>query len=193
MSTELNAIVLERIEVSPGLIILRVAPEGWELPEFDAGQFAVLGLPGERKDVIWRCRRNRNQTRHDSSNGHIDCFIVRREGICGVLPLVGSIGNIDSKAFCPTAGQSSLAWRQDVGHVHAGRCTQQQSACAGRDRHGVSSLHEHAAHAIHVRRKTDRCASRSKTLLGIGLSQRTWDVSAPVFLFHIYPRHVLRE
>jgi ferredoxin--NADP+ reductase len=46
MSIELNAIVLERIEVSPGLIILRVAPGGWELPEFDAGQFAVLGLPG---------------------------------------------------------------------------------------------------------------------------------------------------
>ena len=46
MSAELNAIVLERTEVSPGLIILRVAPEGWQLPEFDAGQFAVLGLPG---------------------------------------------------------------------------------------------------------------------------------------------------
>lgn len=47
MSTELNAIVLERIEVSPGLVILRVAPDGWQLPEFEAGQFAVLGLPGE--------------------------------------------------------------------------------------------------------------------------------------------------
>ena len=47
MPTVLNAIVLERIEVSPGLIILRVAPDGWQLPEFDAGQSAVLGLPGE--------------------------------------------------------------------------------------------------------------------------------------------------
>lgn len=52
MSTELNAIVLERIEVSPGLVILRVAPDGWELPAFDAGQFAVLGLSGEAA----RCR-----------------------------------------------------------------------------------------------------------------------------------------
>lgn len=47
MPIKLNAVVLERIEVSPGLIILRVAPEGWELPRFEAGQFAVLGLPGD--------------------------------------------------------------------------------------------------------------------------------------------------
>ncbi len=46
MNTELNAIVLQRIEVAPGLIILRLAPDGWELPEFESGQFAVVGLPG---------------------------------------------------------------------------------------------------------------------------------------------------
>lgn len=44
--TALNAIVTQRIEVSPGLIILRVVPDGWELPDFEPGQFAVLGLPG---------------------------------------------------------------------------------------------------------------------------------------------------
>ncbi len=42
---ELNAIVSQRIEVSPDLIILRIVPEGWDLPDFSAGQFAVLGLP----------------------------------------------------------------------------------------------------------------------------------------------------
>ena len=46
MSNELNAIVVQRIEVSPGLVILRVVPEGWELPDFEPGQYAVLGLPG---------------------------------------------------------------------------------------------------------------------------------------------------
>jgi ferredoxin/flavodoxin---NADP+ reductase len=44
--TELNALVTHRAEVAPGLLILRVAPDGWELPEFRPGQFAVLGLPG---------------------------------------------------------------------------------------------------------------------------------------------------
>jgi ferredoxin--NADP+ reductase len=44
-STVLNAVVAQRIEVAPGLVILRVVPEGWELPQFRAGQFAVLGLP----------------------------------------------------------------------------------------------------------------------------------------------------
>ena len=42
----LNAIVAQRVEVAPGLIVLRVAPEGWELPEFEPGQYAVLALPG---------------------------------------------------------------------------------------------------------------------------------------------------
>ena len=46
MATELNAIVTHRIEVASGLIILRVAPDGWELPAWKSGQFGILGLPG---------------------------------------------------------------------------------------------------------------------------------------------------
>ncbi len=42
-----NAVVTLREEVAPGLMILRVAPVGWELPAFKPGQFAVLGLPAE--------------------------------------------------------------------------------------------------------------------------------------------------
>ncbi len=48
-SHQLNAIVTQRLEVSPGLIILRVAADGWELPKFNAGQYAVLGLPVQAK------------------------------------------------------------------------------------------------------------------------------------------------
>ncbi|MCK5237855.1 MAG: ferredoxin--NADP reductase [Deltaproteobacteria bacterium] len=48
---ELNAIVTQRIEVAPGLIILQLKPEGWELPDFIPGQFAVLGLPGSSERV----------------------------------------------------------------------------------------------------------------------------------------------
>ena len=44
-TAQLNAIITQRIEVAPGLIILRVSPDGWPLPDFEAGQFAVLGLP----------------------------------------------------------------------------------------------------------------------------------------------------
>ncbi|MCP4703680.1 MAG: ferredoxin--NADP reductase [candidate division Zixibacteria bacterium] len=43
---ELNAIVSQRIEVSQGLVKLRVIPDGWELPDFKPGQYGVLGLPG---------------------------------------------------------------------------------------------------------------------------------------------------
>ena len=28
----LNAVIVQRIELAPGLIIIRVAPEGWALP-----------------------------------------------------------------------------------------------------------------------------------------------------------------
>ncbi len=42
----LNAVVAQKIEVSPSLFILRIVPDGWELPAFEPGQFAVVGLPG---------------------------------------------------------------------------------------------------------------------------------------------------
>lgn len=45
-SPTLNAVVTQRTEVAPGLIILRVAPIDWELPDFVPGQYVVLGLPG---------------------------------------------------------------------------------------------------------------------------------------------------
>ncbi len=45
MSDQLNAIVSQRIEVASGLIVLRVKPDAWELPQWKSGQFAILGLP----------------------------------------------------------------------------------------------------------------------------------------------------
>lgn len=52
MANDPNAIVIQNIEISPGLAVLRVVPDGWDLPEFTPGQFAVLGLPGRAP----RCR-----------------------------------------------------------------------------------------------------------------------------------------
>ena len=47
MAVEMKPVILtQRVEVAPGLIIIRVTPEGWQLPEFSPGQFAVLALPG---------------------------------------------------------------------------------------------------------------------------------------------------
>ena len=44
--TTLNAVVTLRNEISPWLMILQVAPDGWNLPDYVPGQFAVLGLFG---------------------------------------------------------------------------------------------------------------------------------------------------
>jgi ferredoxin--NADP+ reductase len=46
ITKEANAVVVQRIELAPGLIKLRVVPDGWELPDFKAGQYSLLGLPG---------------------------------------------------------------------------------------------------------------------------------------------------
>lgn len=41
-----NAVVLQKEELSPRLMILRAAADGWRLPVFTPGQYTVLGLPG---------------------------------------------------------------------------------------------------------------------------------------------------
>jgi len=41
----LNAIVTQKTELTPRLMILRVEADGWELPHFEPGQYTVLGLP----------------------------------------------------------------------------------------------------------------------------------------------------
>lgn len=44
--TELNAIITRRIDLAPGLWIVYVAPDGWELADFEPGQYTTLALPG---------------------------------------------------------------------------------------------------------------------------------------------------
>jgi ferredoxin--NADP+ reductase len=52
MAVALEPVVItQRIEVAQGLIIIRVTPDGWQLPDFEPGQFAVLALP-------WSARRH---------------------------------------------------------------------------------------------------------------------------------------
>lgn len=42
---DLNAVITQRIDAASGLAIFRIAPDGWQLPEFKPGQYVVLGLP----------------------------------------------------------------------------------------------------------------------------------------------------
>lgn len=42
----LNATVRWILNITPELRILHVVPEGWTVPDFEAGQYAVVGLPG---------------------------------------------------------------------------------------------------------------------------------------------------
>ncbi len=42
---ELNGIVRQVVQVSPNMKVFRIAPIGWELPDFKPGQFVGIGLP----------------------------------------------------------------------------------------------------------------------------------------------------
>lgn len=42
---ELNAVVQQVVQVSPIMKVFRIAPLGWDLPEFKPGQFVAIGLP----------------------------------------------------------------------------------------------------------------------------------------------------
>jgi len=42
---DFNSVVVQTMQVSPIMRIIRIKPEGWELPDFKPGQFIVLGLP----------------------------------------------------------------------------------------------------------------------------------------------------
>jgi ferredoxin--NADP+ reductase len=44
--TDLNAVLTARRDIAPGLAVFRIEPDGWEIKDFRAGQFAVIGLPG---------------------------------------------------------------------------------------------------------------------------------------------------
>lgn len=45
LSDQLNCVITQSVQVSPIMKIIKVKPDGWKLPSFDAGQFVALGLP----------------------------------------------------------------------------------------------------------------------------------------------------
>jgi len=75
MATTLNAVVTHRIEVASGLIILRVAPDDWELPAWESGQFAVLGLPESAPRTMLSDPEPENTT---DSKGQASDKLIRR-------------------------------------------------------------------------------------------------------------------
>lgn len=85
---QLNAIVTKRIEITTGLIILQLSPDGWELPEFKPGQFTVVGLPGSaariegadpeenEPDPDKLIRRAYSITSHSESRNYLEFYIT---------------------------------------------------------------------------------------------------------------------
>jgi ferredoxin--NADP+ reductase len=60
---ELNSAVVQILQISPIMKIIRVKPVGWEFPEFKGGQFVALGLPASAK----RCKEATEEFEHHNS------------------------------------------------------------------------------------------------------------------------------
>ena len=45
LTDQLNCVITQCIQLSPMMKIIKVKPDGWKFPEFEAGQFVALGLP----------------------------------------------------------------------------------------------------------------------------------------------------
>lgn len=44
LKEQLNCVITQSVQVSPIMKIIKVKPNGWKLPDFEAGQFVALGL-----------------------------------------------------------------------------------------------------------------------------------------------------
>ena len=49
LSDQLNCVITQSVQVSPIMKIIKVKPDGWTFPSFEAGQFVALGLPPDAK------------------------------------------------------------------------------------------------------------------------------------------------
>ncbi|OIP00491.1 MAG: hypothetical protein AUJ98_08085 [Bacteroidetes bacterium CG2_30_33_31] len=47
----LNGIISQVVQVSPIMKVFRIAPDGWELPDFKPGQFVALHLPASAEKI----------------------------------------------------------------------------------------------------------------------------------------------
>lgn len=45
----LNGIITQIVQISPNMKVIRIAPDGWSIPDFKPGQFVMLGLPESNK------------------------------------------------------------------------------------------------------------------------------------------------
>ena len=122
---ELNAVVTQRLEVTPDLIILRVVPDGWELPAFEAGQFGVIGLPPEapRTEYSDPVRRLREAAERLDPAGVFDCIFFGGNRVPRVLYYSGEVGGVDAQVIRARNWRPPLVGPQNYGYVYAARCS----------------------------------------------------------------------
>ena len=188
MSKEsLNAIVTQRIEISPELIVLRAVPDEWELPAFEAGQFAVLGLQGESARITWSDPEEEppDPGRLIRRAYSIASSSVAKEYLEFYIMLVRS-GELTPRLFSLERGDR--AWEEDSGDVYP-------IGCAGGQEHrtdlygdGIGTLYQHAAYPPALWKPATFCgAARGAALLGPGIPGRADDDASALRQLYLCP------
>ena len=115
LSDQLNCVITQSVQVSPIMKIIKVKPEGWKFPEFEAGQFVALGLAPDAK----RC----NEATEEFEQPKPDKLIRRAYSIASsstedsiefYITLVNS-GQLTSRMFALNIGDKIWMGKKAVG------------------------------------------------------------------------------
>lgn len=121
---EFNAIVTQVIQISPIMKVFRIAPDGWELPEFKAGQFVAVSLPGTAE----RCKEATDEMPIEDQ----DKMIKRAYSIASSSKskefLEFYITLVHSGALTPRLFNLNIGDRVEVGKKFVGMFTMDQIA-----------------------------------------------------------------
>ena len=71
LTKELNCVITQAVQVSPIMKIIRVMPEDWQFPAFEAGQFVALGLPPDAERCPEATKEHAEPKLTNSSSGLI--------------------------------------------------------------------------------------------------------------------------
>ena len=183
--SELNAVLTQRIEVAPGLVIMRVAPDGWTYPPFQPGQFTgARPRPGPTRllsdpepppeDPDRLIRRAYSIASSSLERGQLELFVT----------LVRS-GELTPRLFALAPGD-----RLWLGPKPAGMFTLRDVPPGRRrrhrHRHRARAVHEHAPDRARLQQTAaHRGARRRAALLGPRLLRRAHHDGAALPELHL--------
>ena len=142
---KLNAVVTLRNEVSPWLMILQVAAEGWDLPDFVPAQVHLLRLVRFRLPMrVGRTRSPRARPGQAHPARILHCLISVGPRIHGILPKLGAGRSAHAASIQSENGKPRLALFQGYRDIYFRPSSRGCQRGPDRQRLWPCTLHKHA-------------------------------------------------